>query len=149
MSRMTLLVVGTLLCLLLLAFSACNFPASRADVERLEARLRAQEEKASVPWNRFELHEIRNGPVISTALLDKQTGRVWVVTGKQVDKFDPMPIVTFNPKFKTAGFTAFVPPAAPTLEIELPTGWTAAEIKAEASQPLQNPYRPPTKGETK
>jgi len=29
---------------------------------------------------RYELHDMRNGPLTSTALLDRQTGRVWVWT---------------------------------------------------------------------
>lgn len=32
------------------------------------------------PENEFELHEVRNGTLITTALLDRKTGRVWIWT---------------------------------------------------------------------
>lgn len=31
------------------------------------------------PHARYELHEVRNGMLKSTALLDNQTGRVWIL----------------------------------------------------------------------
>ena len=39
----------------------------------------AQEQKPAVLLDRYELREIRNGAFIGTALLDKQTGRVWTL----------------------------------------------------------------------
>lgn len=37
------------------------------------------ESKPTVLLDRYELHEIRNGPFNGTALLDKETGRVWTL----------------------------------------------------------------------
>ena len=32
------------------------------------------------PIDQFELHEVRNGPLMTTALLNRRTGRVWIWT---------------------------------------------------------------------
>jgi hypothetical protein len=37
--------------------------------------------KPPILLDRFELHDIKNGNTVSAALLDKQTGRVWVLQG--------------------------------------------------------------------
>jgi hypothetical protein len=47
----------------------------------------AQREKPTASLDRYELHDVRNGNASATALLDKQTGRVWILTGT---KDDPM-----------------------------------------------------------
>jgi hypothetical protein len=116
------------------AFAGCSLPPSRAELDRLEAKLQAQEQRQSVPPNRFELHELRNGPVITTGLLDKQTGRVWMLAaqkggGNSVGGFEPLQISTFTPQ-SGQYFGPYVPPTAPTPEIELPQGWHAKELAA-------------------
>jgi hypothetical protein len=141
MTRTTLW-TGIVLGALSFSISGCSSLASRADLERLEAKLQAQEQRSSAPASRFELHEVRNGTVVTTALLDNQTGRVWVVAGKQLDEFDPMPIVTFNPRLIGAGARRYAPPTAPTLETELPNGWTAEETAAATGHTPANPDRP-------
>ena len=37
------------------------------------------EQKAAVLLDRYELKDIRNGTFVGTALLDKQTGRIWTL----------------------------------------------------------------------
>jgi hypothetical protein len=61
------------------------------------------------PLHEFELHEVRNGPLITTALLDRRTGRVWIWTkfagAKKIglpesafveEKVIPQPVPTVN-----------------------------------------------------
>jgi hypothetical protein len=122
----------------LLGSSGCSPPASRADLQRLEARLQAQEQKQATLQDRFVLHEVRSGPLITTGLLDKQTGRVWLLAAEKgrsdtVGGFEPMRINTFAPTPSVKKYLGpFAPPTAQTLEVELPSGWTAKEIQAEA-----------------
>ncbi len=58
--------------------------------ERWPARAaHAQAPKKSVPADRYELHDLRNGNVATSALIDRQTGKVWVwsTSGKGVTHF--------------------------------------------------------------
>lgn len=129
----TMLRVGMFLsATLVVAVCGCNLPASRADLERLEAQLQVQGQRSSAPESRFELHELRNGPVTTTGLLDKQTGRVWMLSaekgsGTNVGDFEPVRIHTFPPN-AAQYLGPYVPPTARALEVELPRGWTAKEL---------------------
>ncbi len=57
----------------------------------------AEQPRRAVLLDRYELHEIRNGNTISTALLDKQTGRIWVAQAVGKDAIHVfMPIDVFS-----------------------------------------------------
>jgi len=64
----------------------------------------AQEQKPPVLLDRYELREIRNGSYFGTALLDRQTGRVWTLdaTSKAGQATTPAFVeVPINPRPET------------------------------------------------
>ena len=56
-----------------------------------------QERRPAALFDRYELHDVRNGNSFSTALLDKQTGRVWILTGTKDDPMHRFEVIDVSP----------------------------------------------------
>ena len=64
---------------LLVAMALVLFQGKTCSYQQKEPAAEARQ-KIVKPEHEFELHQVRNGPLMTTALLDRKTGRVWIWT---------------------------------------------------------------------
>jgi hypothetical protein len=70
-----LLRLATFLCLVII-LTSCDEGSTAKNDQELSA---SRENRIVAKSTRYELHEIKNGSYAGTALLDKNTGRVWIL----------------------------------------------------------------------